>query len=422
MTRADPASPEAYRESCLLLAGRHFAGLSLAEVRALEDDFNAYPGLDRLGPPRNLLVLKEADPATQAAAAHRAVLEGRVFWKHLAAGEGSRLGLGPKYLLNPDPAGPGAELGLTLGDRHLGQWAFEMTELAREAGLDPGLVLARQTVLLVVSAEGRAGITGRILAADFLGLEPNRFLFLEQAAFPALRPEGGWHFEAGTPLRLHNHGHLVMQLTMNGQVFHLDRSGREIRLSRADFFDRLRRAESLAAYNIEDLGYLTRALDLEALGLALALGERGFRMVMEVVPNQPDRPVKGALCAHDPGLGRDVMVESLRLRGLPPERIDHINKNFNHYPHPAEIFGRLAREGLFMPAAVKEEGLYFQPVLGDMNFLAPTAFFTRRRETPLSSWKSPADTPAALAALESQDAQPGFLDFMEALWKPPLNC
>jgi hypothetical protein len=418
MTRADPASPEAYRESCRRLAERHFAGLSLSEVRALEDDFNAYPGLDRQGPPQSLLVLEET---SERAAAKRAVLEGRVFWEHMAAGEGTRLGLGPKYLLNPDRTGPGAEPGLTLGDRHLGQWAFELARLAEEAGLDPGQALARQTVLLVVSRAGRDAITGRILAADFLGLKPAHFLFLEQAAFPALRPEGGWHFAEDTAHRLHNHGHLAMQMTMDGQVFHLDRAGREIRLSRTAFFDHLRRAESLAAYNIEDLGYLALALDWEALGLALALGERGFRMVMEIVPNQPERPVKGALCAHDPALGRDVMVESLRLRGLSPEKIEHINKNFNHYPRPAEIFGRLSAEGLFMPAAVKEDGLYFQPVRGDMNFLAPTAFFTRRRPEPLSSWKSPADTPAALAALDRQDAQPGFLDFMKVLWKPLLN-
>jgi len=273
----------------------------------------------------------------------------------------------------------------------------------------------------VVSAAGRAAITKRILDADFLGLAPERFLFLEQEAFPPLRPEGGWHFEEGAPLRLHNHGHLAMQMTMDGQIFHLGRAGRETRLGREAFFDRLREAESLATYNIEDLGYLTRALDLDALGLALALGDQGFRMVMEIVPNQPDRPVKGALCAHDPALGRDVMVESLRLRGRPPEQIGHINKNFNHYPRPAEIFSRLAAHGLFLPAAVKEEGLYFQPVRGDMNFLVPTAFFTRDRPEPLSAWKSPADTPAALAALARQDAQPGFVDFMKDLWKPPLN-
>jgi len=414
--RADPASPEAYRESCLLLAERFFAGLSLAEVQARENDFNTYPGgLDRLGPPRNTLVLEEA--ADGADAARRAVLEGRVLWKHLAAGEGTRLGQGPKYLLDPGRSGTG----LTLGDRHLGQWAFEVARLAGEAGEDPARVLARQTILLVVSAVGRAEIAGRILASDFLGLKPEHFLFLEQSAFPALRPEGGWHFEDGTPHRLHNHGHLAMQMTMDGQVFHLDRAGREIRLSRADFFGHLSRAASLTAYSIEDLGYLTRALDWEALGLALDLGKKGFRMVMEIVPNQPDRPVKGALCVHDPALGRDVMIESLRLRGLPPESISHINKNFNHYPPPAEIFSRLSDEGLFLPVAVREEGLYFQPVVGDVNFLAPTAFFTRQRPEPLSSWKSPADTPAALAALERQDAQPGFTDFMKALWKPPLS-
>ncbi|MDR3038785.1 MAG: hypothetical protein LBV21_05815 [Candidatus Adiutrix sp.] len=417
--KANPADPAAYLESCRAIAERHFAGLGLAEVAALEADFNAYPGLDRLEPPRNLLILEDQMASGRVAAAQKAVLDGRIFWEHTAAGEGVRLGLGPKYLLDssrlPDlPSNSPRPRPWTLGDRHLGQWAFEMRNLAEAAELEPRAVLARQTILLIVSAEGRAGITGRILASNFLGLKPENFLFMEQTAFPALRPEGGWHFEAGTARRLHNHGHMVMQKTMPGQVFHLDRAGRETRLSRAEFFGRLERADDLVSHSIEDLGYLTAALDFAAIGLALALGERGFGLVMEIVPNNPDRPVKGGLCAHDPAPGRDVMVESLRLRGLPPERLNHLNKNFNHYPHPAGIFSRLAEEGLFMPVTVKEEGLYFQPVLGDLNFLAPTAFFTRRRPTPLSSWKSPADTPAALAALARQDAQPGFAEFMTA--------
>ncbi|GHV56847.1 hypothetical protein FACS189460_2390 [Deltaproteobacteria bacterium] len=415
--KANPASPEAYLESCLAIAEERFSGLGLAEVAALEADFNAYPGLDGLQPPRNLLVLEDQIDSGRVAAAQKAVLDGRVFWEHTAAGEGVRLGLGPKYLLDPSrlPGLPGngpRPHPWTLGDRHLGQWAFEMRRLAEAAGLEPRAVLARQTVLLIVSAEGRAGITNRILASGFLGLKPDNFLFMEQAAFPALRPEGGWHFEVGTARRLHNHGHLAMQKTMAGQVFRLDRAGRETRLSRAEFFDRLGRADDLVSHSIEDLGYLTAALDLEAIALALALGERGFGLIMEVVPNNPDHPVKGGLCAHDPALGRDVMVESLRLRGLPPERLHHLNKNFNHCPRPAGIFGRLAEEGLFMPVSVKEEGLYFQPVAGDLNFLVPTAFFTRRRPAPLSAWKSPLDHPAALAALARQDAQPGFAEFM----------
>jgi len=207
-----------------------------------------------------------------------------------------------------------------------------------------------------------------------------------------------------------------MQMTMDGQVFHLDRAGRESHLSRADFFSLLSRAESLVTYSIEDLGYLTWAIDFETLGLALDSGEKGYRMVMEIVPNHPDRPVKGALLAYDPALGRDVMIESLRLRGRPPEEISHLNKNFNHYPRPAEVFRRLEKAGLFLPVAVKEDGLYFQPVRGDMNFLVPTAFFTRRQAAPLSGWKTAADTPAALAALKRQNAQPGFTKFMAALF------
>ncbi|MDR2934831.1 MAG: hypothetical protein LBV70_02965, partial [Candidatus Adiutrix sp.] len=99
MARGDPSSPEAYRESCRRAAVESFGGLGLAEIQVLEDEFNAYPGLESLGPPRSVLVLEKG--AAGAAEARRAVLEGRIFWEHLAAGEGSRLGLGPKFLLHP---------------------------------------------------------------------------------------------------------------------------------------------------------------------------------------------------------------------------------------------------------------------------------------------------------------------------------
>jgi len=65
-----------------------------------------------------------------------------------------------------------------------------------------------------------------------------------------------------------------------------------------------------SSYNIEDLDYLTGSLDFHSLGLVLELGEKGFRMVMEVVANNPLKPQKGGMLAWDPALERDVMIES----------------------------------------------------------------------------------------------------------------
>jgi hypothetical protein len=50
-----------------------------------------------------------------------------------------------------------------------------------------------------------------------------------------------------------------------------------------------------------------------------------------------------------------------------------------------------------------------------MNVLAPTAYITRRTPAPISSCKSPEDTPAAITAMARQDEQPGFAKFMEAV-------
>lgn len=447
MERAlDLTSLESYAESCRLLAERAFGGLSPARVAEMSEDYNAYPALDSLSEPRCLICLEDSLNDGLRDRARQAVLDGRIFWEHTAAGEATRLKLGPKYLIHPhrvplvrghladsllEPAhaagddaadwarfqgclvNPQRLLPLPLGARHLWQWAFEITGLAEEAGLSPSEVLARQQVLLVVGEQTRAEILHRIQAADFLGLPPENFLFMVQAAFPGLTPgPEGWRFDPDTPARLHNHGQMAMQKTMEGQVFYLDRAGREHRLSRSEYFQRLAGTDDLVSYNIEDLDYLTRALDFETIGLALSLADEGFGMTMEIVANNPDSPIKGGLCAYDPTLGRDVVIESFRLRGLAPADIKFLNKNFNHYPRPAALFERLHRAGLFMPVKVEDGALYFQPVQGDLNFLTETAFITRRRPQPLSGWKSPDDTPAALAAMARQDAQPGFSDFI----------
>ena len=420
MDRVDLQSPATYAESCLRIADRNFAGLTAAEVEAAAPEYNAYPGLEELRPPQNIIRLEDRLDEKMRQAARRAVLEGRIFWEHTAAGEATRLKLGPKYLIHPHSLEGRVEadleplnlLPLTLGSRHLLQWVFEIRRLAEESGEDPQKVLSRQKTLLVVNEDIRAEVLMRLREADFLGLNPDAFFFLVQPAFHGLTPgPQGWRFNEDTPKRLHNHGHMAMLKTMDRQVFHLDRDGREHSLSQEDFFRRLGEADDLLSYNIEDLGYLTRALDFDTIGLALHLGSEGYGMTMEIVGNNPQAPITGGLCAFDPALGRDVVIEGFRLKGLPPEKIHHLNKNFNHYPQPALAFKKLHEEGLFMPVAVKDGALYFQPVQGDMNFLVKTAFIGRRVPAPIHSWKSGLDTPAALRAMAEQDSQPGFRDF-----------
>ncbi len=419
MTHIELASLETYRESCLRLANENLKGLSLSEAAEKEEDYNAWPGLEKLSPPRNLMVLEERLHDGLLEKAREAILEGRIFWEHTAAGEATRLKLGPKYMIHPHGLSGAAAakelLPLTLGARHLCQSVFEIRRLAEEAGRDPGEVMARQKVLLIVAEGTREEICRRVLKHDFLGFSPKNFLFMAQAAFHGLTPGAGgaWRFDEKTAMRLHNHGQMAMQKTMDGQLFRLDETGREKPLSRAEFFAILSETADLVSYNIEDLGYLTGALDFVTIGLALELGEEGYGMTMEIVANNPQNPIKGGLCAHDDALGRDVVIESFRLRNMAPSRLTHLNKNFNHYPHPAKIFAKLREEGLFMPITVKDGALYFQPVQGDMNLLTRTAYITRREPAPISSWKSPADTEAAIKAMLAQDAQPGFAKLVE---------
>lgn len=416
-----------YADSCRKIANDNFRGLTLADVEAMTDAFNAYPGLDSLLPPRNLILMEKRLNETLRERARRAILDGLVFWEHTAAGEATRLKFGPKYLIHPHLLSPGREdlaeeslvqaqklLPLTLGGRHMLQWAFEISRLAEEYGRDPQAVLKRQKTLLVVNDQSRDAICGDILKVNFLGLEPRNFLFMTQPSFRGLTPTAeGWDYDQNTALHLHNHGQLAMQKTMDRQIFYLDRNLAHNYLSQDDYFALLDSSADLISYNIEDLGYLTGALDFDAIGLALALGDEGFGMTMEIVANNPSRPIKGGLCAFDPALGRDVVIESFRLLGLGLEKIDHLNKNFNQYPSPGRIFRRLRQEGLFMPVAVKDRGLYFQPTQGDLNFLAKTAFITRQSPKPIKSWKAPEDTPSALSAMNSQDGQKGFADFVK---------
>ena len=144
-------------------------------------------------------------------------------------------------------------------------------------------------------------------------------------------------------------------------------------------------------------------------------------MVMEIVANNPDKPIKGGMAAYDPVLQRNVMIESFQLKGMANEEISFLNKNFNHYTQPLVSWQALKEHGLPMPVVVKKGYLYFQAVQGDINFLVPTAFVRRKVLKPIRAWKSAANTIEAVNAMAAQEAQPGFGDFMRARLGPGLE-
>ncbi|MDD3582028.1 MAG: hypothetical protein PHW74_13535, partial [Desulfobacca sp.] len=243
--------------------------------------------------------------------------------------------------------------------------------------------------------------------------------FLHQKSYHGLNlQEGKFIYDPNSPRRLHNHGQMIMQQTMDQEIFWVSPAShcQRHRLPSAAVGDWLQGFADKISYNIEDLEYLTAALDFPHLALVLELADQGYRMVMEVVANNPIKPQKGGMAAWDRSLGRDVMIESFQLGPIKNEEISFLNRNFNHYPKPYAAWKQVREHGLPMPIAVKDGYLYFQPVQGDINFLVPTAFIRRRVLRPIQNLKSPATLPLALNRLAAQDRQPGFKEFVARRW------
>jgi hypothetical protein len=449
MPVVDLRSRDHYLASCVALAQEKLAPCgSLAEIAAREREINRYPRLDQLETPHLIQLLGEAAPGPERRA-REAVARGEVLFEHAAAGEGTRLFLGPKYFLNlgrdlrlesiahlmsaesgevisPEAvaaqlAGPPQDLlPFSLGTRHMLQLAFELERLARELGEAPAEVLARQHLLVIVSEEMAPGIEKEFYQWHFYGFHPHRVYFMVQESFHGLNlKDGRFFYDETSPRRLHNHGQMVMQQAMDRQLFTLPEvhAWERVYHSQEAVADWLQGFVNKISYNIEDLDYLTGALDYRSLGLVLELGGKGFRMVMEVVANNPLKPQKGGMLAWDPTLTRDVMIESFQLGDLPQLEIAFLNRNFNHYPRPFESWRRVRDAGLPMPVVVKEGFLYFQPVQGDINFLVPTAFFRRREMPPIRNLKTPAALPLAINCMAAQDRQPGFREFVQRYWQ-----
>ncbi len=446
-----PGTLDPYISACVALAQErlhHFP--SLTAIAAREKEINRYPRLELLEEPRQILVLVEDDgDSARRARAQAALARGDILLEHAAAGEGTRLMLGSKYFLDvareitveraahlisqetgrvigPEEVAaqlacsPQDLLPISLGSRHMLQLAFDLENLARELGESPREVLGRQHLLIIIGREMLAHIEKDFYQWHFFGFNPAQVYFMVQEGFHGLSLNGGrFIYDDHSPCRLHNHGQMVMQQTMDHQLFTLMgahpwektfHSQRQVADWLQDFADKI-------SYNIEDLDYLTGSLDFHGLGLALELGEQGYHMVMEVMANNPAKPQKGGMLAWDPELGRDVMIESFQLGDIKNEEITFLNRNFNHYPSPGVCWGRIQKEGLPMPIAVKDGFLYFQPVQGDINFLVKTAFFRRQQMRPIRNLKSPVALPLAINRLYAQDQQPGFQEFAEQCYQ-----
>ncbi len=427
----DPASPSpldltdlaSYLASCCRLADRRLAGFpGLAAVATDLEELNRYPRLAGLREPRDVRVLSPEglapDDRRRAAAT---LLAGGVLLEHACAGEATRLGMGVKYLISPHeltrevledllepglraPLDPRGLAPLCLGRRHMLQLAWDPPRLAEEHGRDPRAVLAAQTLLIVAN---RASF--KQLLEDFRGARstasppPGALHGPGTLPGPGPLPPGMAPGPGFSPAACTTMARCCCRPSWTASSSTWIGRARPHYLPWEDYQRILAGMDDKISYNIEDLDYLEQSLDLDGLALALQLGGEGFRHGHGGGGNNPEAPQKGGLCAFDPGLGRDVMIESFQLAGLPPSEIRFLNKNVNHYPRPARAAAVLRERGLAMPLAVKDGYLYFQPVQGDLNFLLPTAFIRRPRLRPHRAWQTGAPTPAALLAMAAQD-------------------
>jgi hypothetical protein len=424
-----------YIRSCLDLANHWLSAYATPmEVGKSEDELNKYPRLEKLGEPRDIKVLEDLAAPADIERVKTSLLNGGIFWEHTCAGEATRLGLGTKYLLNPaldfSPEVMGRILGedyelpieldslrsMTLGRRHMLQLAWDISRMAEEAGTDPAKALAKQSLLIIINEASYQAVLEDFLEANFYGFDRLKVFFMVQKSFYGINRNGGdWFYDTDSPNRLHNHGQMLMQTAMDKQVFRMDESHRPDPLTWPEYRMVLGEFDDKVSFNIEDLDYLENSLDLVGLTAAQKLSESGYRMVMEVVSNNPDNPQKGGMCAWDPDLQRNVMIESFQLAGLPDAQITFLNRNINHYPYPAQSLTAARDYGLPMPVTVKEGFVYFQPIQGDVNFLVKTAFVRRAQFQAIKAWKSGPDTPAALQAMAAQEQRSGFMDWAAEL-------
>ncbi|MCK4467828.1 MAG: hypothetical protein KAU60_05695 [Desulfobacterales bacterium] len=443
---------ESYIDYCLELAQAKLPFYdTISSIKKHEADINLYENIDFLEEPRNISILDEnCLTDSDYVRAYKCVLEGRLFSEHAAAGEATRLGLGTKYLINiarelpvekiaeimtrergsrvfPEEilkkAGchPEKLLPLSLGIRHMLQFSFDIYKLAKKCGYNPKEVLLRQKMLVVLNEATVDKIIMEFINNSFFGFKRENVLFMAQKAYRGINlVDIRFIYDKNTPKRLHNHGQMLIQQTMDEQIFRVDKKGRRTYLASWEFGETLKEMDDKISYNIDDLGYLTGSIDYDSLAFALKKGKDGCRMIMEVVSNNPENPQKGGMAAFDSLLGRNVMIEAFQLKGIKNHEIKYLNKNFNHYPEPYESWSILKEHGLNMHISVKNGYIYFQPVQGDINFLVSTEFFRRKALKPIKAWKSPATAPLAIKNMHMQDKQKGFKEYAESVLGKPF--
>ena len=432
-----------YIDQCLEMAISKVASYhSISDFGNDLNNVNAYKHLKELEEPQNIALLdNQTLNKGDYIKAWKCIADGKLFTEHTAAGEATRLKLGTKYLINiqrdlslkkitdlinqekgtsiseeffrnKSLCSPSELLPLSLGVRHMLQYSYDICNFAKSFGYDHREVLSKQKMLIVLNEATYGSIIDEFIKHRFYGFSRFNILFMIQKPYHGINfKHNEIFYDRFAPKRLHNHGHIAIEQTMNNEIFYINENRCQSYLSSDQFGDILEDMEMKISYNIEDLDYLTGSIDNEGLALALKKSKEDCHMVMEVLPNNPDSPQKGGMAAFDPILEKDVIIESFQLNGIDNQDIRFLNKNVNYYPKPYIAWEKVKEYGLNMHISVKDGFIYFQPVIGDINFLVKTAIFTRKNASPIKAWKSPVTTPLAISCMHMQDKQKGFRDY-----------
>ena len=428
--------------------GPAYTSIDIARVARDQVGIRAYPNLAHLDLNAAASHIQTIGPTTitesMRSEARQVKLSGAELVEHSAGGDATRLGMGSKFLLTPQALARAIEINnltnaqaqlqldrsalsrtspLSLGSRHMFQATFDLIGAAVRAGLNPQEVLKSQCSLITLNPKTAIEIVREFVKCNFFGLLPENVFFMIDNVFPGMSLERGeLAYAQQATMNLYNHGQMVMQEAFDRQIFTASfvQTTGDIKmryLSSDEFGQVLQGMKNKVSYPIEDNDYLTRSFDPNALAISLQLGRSDYRMIVEVTKQKEDNPQKGGFVAFDRLRGRCVLIESDSGGTLVDNndraslaRIKYLNRNFNMFPSPFEVWDKLRQQGLPYPhLTVKEGYLYLQIPQGDQNFLVDTAFIQKEIVQKINNLKEIQDAPRTLRAMFNQDSQQGFL-------------
>jgi glycogen debranching enzyme len=483
-TAGEAASPFASRKAfddalpgwILDLIGRRRADVeaALADAKALEavtDKINVAPLPGELsGVQPDVLedFLAGQDGEDYRKRARDGILRGRVVMEFIFAGAATRLGLGPMYgadlkavadVIAGRPAavseavrkrilqkvaelpedvrtsvgsaaaegGPLFNLGL--GTRQILQYRLELERLAREAGEDPGALLARTPLVVHVNEEVWEDVRRDFVENGFFGFDPANVLFVEQPVYRGYRYEDGALElnEASDALPL-GHGHGLLQLAQAGEAVRLDAAGRPAPVE-GSVIDELERrsVQALVAHRINDMTMWTGdVLDADRVAMMLHAMDRGHNVVVELVGNPGKQKGGNAIRHEHEGVTVDMLIETSNTKGS--ERLTAFLDERAKQGAPYNAFRNgyklsalreLLSDGLPANLRYKNGHFYVELVSGDVTQkpAAKAVFFQKSGEL-IHDFKEFKNLPEALAYLAAQDAQPE-MQARAAAYKPP---